>query len=139
MRCQRHIQTLHTQLPEKVPGIDALGAGVQLAGVVIPHKAVMAKVHHQRVPLLSVFQLANQNGITVAYIDKVQSQHHTIPFLFCCLHYTTPALYLQRKADFVLSKNSHRNLTVLTRKADAGHLCPASAVSYYFPIQLLSS
>ena len=75
MGSQGQIQMGHSQPAQKVPGVDPLGAGVQLVGVVVPDQAVVAEIHHHGEGLPSAVQLPGKNGITVAHVDKVQSQH----------------------------------------------------------------
>ena len=75
MGSQGQIQMGHSQPAQKVPGVDPLGAGVQLIGVVVPDQAVVAEVHHHGEGLPSAVQLSDKNGIAVAHVDKVQSQH----------------------------------------------------------------
>ena len=75
MRGQSHIQMGHAQLPEKISRIDPLRPGIQLSRMIVPYQTVMAKIHHQGKLLLRSLHLPNENTVSVAYVDKVQSQH----------------------------------------------------------------
>ena len=78
---QQHIQVRHTQLLQKVSGIDAPGPGVQGHGMVVPDQVVMAAVHQHGKALCALPQLPNQDRVAVAHIDKIQCQHVRPPFL----------------------------------------------------------
>lgn len=69
----------HAQFPEKISRIDPLRPGVQLSRMIVPHQTVMAKIHHQGKLLLRFLHLPNENTVSVAYVDKVQSQHTQSP------------------------------------------------------------
>ena len=79
MRGQSHVQMGHAQFPEKISRIDPLRPGVQLSRMIVPHQTVMAKIHHQGKLLLRSLHLPNENTVSVAYVDKVQSQHTQSP------------------------------------------------------------
>ena len=82
---QRQIQMGHAQLPQEIPCVDPLGTGIQLAGMVVPNQAVMAKIHHHGEGLPPAVQFPDENGIAVAHIDKIQSQHTQSPSRFVAL------------------------------------------------------
>ena len=79
MRSQNHVQMGHAQLPEKISRIDPLRPGIQLSRMIVPHQTVMAKIHHQGKLLPRSLHLPNENTVSVAYVDKVQSQHTQSP------------------------------------------------------------
>ena len=77
---QQHlVQTDDALLFQKVPGVDPLGAGVQLPRVIVPHQTVVAAVHQHGEFLLAVFNLPHQGGGAVAHVDKIQNQHCPSP------------------------------------------------------------
>ena len=115
MRSQSHVQMGHAQLLEKISRIDPLRPGVQLSRMIVPHQTVMAKIHHQGKLLLRSLHLPNENTVSVAYVDKVQSQHTQSPPLCCCYKDTIPRERLQRKAAPAPAKISLWILTVSTR------------------------
>jgi ABC-type glycerol-3-phosphate transport system permease component len=49
--------------------------------MVIPHQTVMAAVHQHGKPLLSLLHFPDQNGVSIADIDKVQYQHGFPPLI----------------------------------------------------------
>ena len=79
MRSQSHVQMGHAQFPEKISRIDPLRPGIQFSRMIVPYQTVMAKIHHQGKLLLRFLHLPNENTVSVAYVDKVQSQHTQSP------------------------------------------------------------
>ena len=79
MRSQSHIQMGHAQFPEKISRIDPLRPGIQFSRMIVPYQTVMAKIHHHGKLLLRSLHLPNENTVSVAYVDKVQSQHTQSP------------------------------------------------------------
>ena len=115
MRGQSHIQMGHAQLPKEISRIDPLRPGIQLSRMIVPYQTVMAKIYHQGKLLLRSLHLPNENTVSVAYVDKVQSQHTQSPPLCCCYKDTIPRERLQRKAVLAPAKISLWILTVPTR------------------------
>ena len=79
MRSQSHVQMGHAQFPEKISRIDPLRPGIQFSRMIVPYQTVMAKIHHHGKLLLRSLHLPNENTVSVAYVDKVQSQHTQSP------------------------------------------------------------
>ena len=65
----------HAVFPQKVPGVNAAGVGVVEPRVVIPLQRVVAAVHQHGKALRITVHLPDQNGVAVAYVDKIQYQH----------------------------------------------------------------
>ena len=89
MRSQSHVQMGHAQFPEKISRIDPLRPGIQFSRMIVPYQTVMAKIHHQGKLLLRFLHLPNENTVSVAYVDKVQSQHTQSPPMLLLQRYHT--------------------------------------------------
>ena len=72
---QKHIQMIHAAFLKKLPGENAFGTGIGFLWMVVTDKGIMTAVHQKRITQCITAHFTDQNGISIAHVDKIQQKH----------------------------------------------------------------